>query len=129
MLVIKNAKLVLEESLIWDGVVVYNGDTIVDFGAAGHVEIPADAKVLDAGGKYIAPGLIDIHAHGGNMTFFRDDPHKAAEMHFKQGTTTILPTMYQTDSMEDFKRGFDNFRSAERDAVGRSMMGFYMARI
>ena len=126
MLVIKNAKLVLAESLIWDGVVVCDGDTIVDFGAAGHVEIPADAEVLDAGGKYIAPGLIDIHVHGGNMTFFRDDPHKAAEMHFKQGTTTILPTMYQTDSMEDFKRGFDNFRIVRRDAVGRSMMGFYM---
>lgn len=126
MLAIKNAKVVLEEGIIWNGVVICDGERILEVGDANHVSIPDDTQVIDAGGKYIAPGLIDIHAHGGNMTFFRDNPHKAAEMHFKQGTTTILPTMYQTDSLDDFKRGIDNYRNVEKDAVGRSMIGFYM---
>lgn len=126
MLVIKNAKLILEENIIWNGVVVCDKDTIVDYGPVNEIAIPEGARIIDAGGKYVAPGLIDIHAHGGNMVFFKDDPYKAAEMHFKQGTTTILPTMYQTDTLEDFKRGFDNFRSVRKDAIGRSMMGFYM---
>lgn len=126
MLAIKNAKIILEESIIWNGIVICDGDTIVEVGDAKIVTIPKEAKIIDAAGKYLAPGLIDIHAHGGNMTFFRDDPHKAAEVHFKNGTTTILPAMYQTDTLEDYKRGIDNYRNAEKDAIGRSMMGFYM---
>ena len=64
MKAIVNAKLVMEEGIIWDGVILWEGEQIVGLGWAGDVEIPEDAECMDAGGLYVAPGLIDIHNHG-----------------------------------------------------------------
>ena len=43
--------------------VVIEGDRIVAVGRAGEIEIPADAEVVDTGGRAMMPGLIDLHAH------------------------------------------------------------------
>jgi len=47
-----------------DGVIVIEGDRIAAIGAAGEVEIPAGATMVDASGQVIMPGLVDAHAHG-----------------------------------------------------------------
>ena len=44
------------------GVVLVENDKIVDVTAA--TEIPADAEVIDATGKDVVPGFIDVHIHG-----------------------------------------------------------------
>jgi imidazolonepropionase-like amidohydrolase len=38
---------------------------IVEVGA--HVEMPAEAEIIDAKGRYVTPGIIDIHSHVGIM--------------------------------------------------------------
>ncbi len=48
-----------------NGTIVITGDRIVAVGPAGSVPVPAGAKVIDAAGKTIMPGLVDAHAHGG----------------------------------------------------------------
>ena len=57
--------------------------------------LPYD-EVVDAGGKYVSPGFIDIHVHGGGGYDFMDggtEPIiKAAAMHLSHGTTSIMPT-------------------------------------
>jgi imidazolonepropionase-like amidohydrolase/Tol biopolymer transport system component len=53
-----------EDQVIEDGVIVVDGNRIAAIGAAGSVAIPADAKKVDARGKTIVPGLIDVHWHG-----------------------------------------------------------------
>ncbi len=53
------------EEVIDDGVIVVDGNRIAAIGAAGSVVIPPDAQRLDARGKTIVPGLIDVHWHGG----------------------------------------------------------------
>lgn len=47
-----------------NGVIVIEGDRIAAIGAAGEVQVPAGAKMIDASGKVIMPGLVDAHAHG-----------------------------------------------------------------
>ncbi len=57
---------------LWDGtgrapvanaVTVIRGDRILCAGAAGECRIPEDARVLEAQGQYLIPGLIDSHVH------------------------------------------------------------------
>jgi imidazolonepropionase-like amidohydrolase len=50
--------------IIDDGVIVVSGDRIAAVGRRGEVPVPAGARVVDAAGKTIIPGLVDAHAHG-----------------------------------------------------------------
>ncbi len=46
-----------------DSVVVISGDRITDVGRFGQISIPKDAQVVDASGKFLIPGLWDMHVH------------------------------------------------------------------
>ena len=50
---------------IENGVVVMSGGRIVAVGGAGTA-VPAGAAVVDGHGKWVTPGLIDIHSHMGD---------------------------------------------------------------
>ncbi|WP_374660374.1 amidohydrolase family protein [Phenylobacterium sp.] len=52
------------DEVIEDGVIVLNGNRIEAVGPRASVTIPAGAKTIDASGKTIIPGLIDVHWHG-----------------------------------------------------------------
>jgi imidazolonepropionase-like amidohydrolase len=43
--------------------VVVIGDHIAAMGRTGRVKIPANAEVIDAAGKFLIPGLWDMHVH------------------------------------------------------------------
>jgi imidazolonepropionase-like amidohydrolase/Tol biopolymer transport system component len=66
-LALVGAKLVTmkESEVIDDGVIVVDGNRIAAVGRRKDVAIPAGAQVFDVKGTTIAPGLIDVHAHGG----------------------------------------------------------------
>lgn len=48
---------------IQDGVVVIRDGRFVSVGTREKVKIPADARRIDARGKWLVPGLIDMHVH------------------------------------------------------------------
>jgi imidazolonepropionase-like amidohydrolase len=50
---------------IENGTLVVHQGVIRAVGASGTVEIPGDARVVDATGKVIMPGLVDTHSHIG----------------------------------------------------------------
>ncbi|MBQ4526729.1 MAG: N-acetylglucosamine-6-phosphate deacetylase [Clostridia bacterium] len=58
--------------------------------------LPFD-KEIDACGKYVSAGFIDIHVHGGAGYEFVDATKESivipCNMHVKHGTTTIFPTL------------------------------------
>jgi Tol biopolymer transport system component len=51
------------DELIEEGDVLITGTKIAAVGAKGSLDVPADARVIDAAGKTITPGFIDTHAH------------------------------------------------------------------
>jgi len=65
-LIIKNGTLITPEVEIEDGVVIVRNEKIIGVGKRGNVEEPPGAKIVDANGGYISPGLIDIHVNGAN---------------------------------------------------------------
>jgi imidazolonepropionase-like amidohydrolase len=48
---------------IVDGVILVEGDRIKSIGRMGEIEIPTGAKIIDANGMTVMPGLIDVHVH------------------------------------------------------------------
>ena len=52
------------DEIIEDGSIVIDENRIVAIGAADEIEIPSGAKRIDARGKTIIPGLVDVHWHG-----------------------------------------------------------------
>lgn len=126
MVAIINTKLILEEGIIFDGVLLHERGRIVALGKRGDVEIPEGAEILDAGGLYTAPGLVDIHCHGSETDMFYEEPMKCAEHFIKHGTTTILPTFYSTLSLEQFTEGAEKVREASKRGVGKMIRGIYM---
>ncbi|MCJ7573067.1 hypothetical protein MUO93_02235, partial [Candidatus Bathyarchaeota archaeon] len=46
-----------------NGVVVVQGSRILDVGSAKDVNVPKGAEIIDAGGKTVMPGLMDLHVH------------------------------------------------------------------
>lgn len=52
------------DEVIEDGVVVVEGNRITAVGRRGEVAVPAGAHRVDASGKTILPGLVDVHWHG-----------------------------------------------------------------
>lgn len=52
------------DEVIENATLVVNGNRIEQLGPGADVTIPNDARVFDAKGKTIIPGLIDVHWHG-----------------------------------------------------------------
>jgi predicted amidohydrolase YtcJ len=44
--------------------VVVHGDKLAEVSPTGSVKLPAQMRKVDASGKYLIPGLWDMHAHG-----------------------------------------------------------------
>ena len=60
-IVIRNAKILTVTKGSFDGSILIRDGKIVEVGA--NVNAPSDARVIDAGGQYVMPGIIDCHSH------------------------------------------------------------------
>jgi imidazolonepropionase-like amidohydrolase len=82
-----------------NGTIVIEAGRIVAVGPASSTEVPRDATVIDAAGRWITPGFIDTNVHvslyAGIETLVRYEPLftelviEHAQMHLKHGITTI----------------------------------------
>ena len=114
MLKIKNARAVLDEAVKNTNIYVENGKIV----CLTEADLPADSEI-DANGRYVAPGFIDTHVHGGGGVEFMgtpDDFRLASSLHLQHGTTTILPTTMAA-SYEALCAAIDSYK-AVRDEAG-----------
>ena len=70
---------------------------IEDFGIGRYQGTATIHQRIDAEGRYLSPGFIDLHVHGGGGADFRDCSVEASltalRTHVAGGTTTIFPTL------------------------------------
>ena len=122
---IKNARIILPDTVLQDGWLLTADSRIAAFGAG---EVPdtlagtaGTVQIIDAGNRYLSPGFIDIHVHGGDGADFRDGTReaylRALRAHLRGGTTSILPTL-SSCSPETMKKAFavfDDLKAHEGD--------------
>lgn len=124
---IKNAKLVLENGIVWDGALLIDGDRIAACGKETDLPVPEGVEIIDAQGSYVGPGFVNIHVHGGDVWSFYDHPMEAAHHFLSKGDTTILGALYYDLSKEDFVKGIHTIRSAMKNpGAGKALKGIYM---
>ena len=52
-----------DEALLQEQTVIIRGDRILSVGPADALSVPADATVIGGSGRYLIPGLADMHVH------------------------------------------------------------------
>jgi len=125
MKAIINARLVFPDEIM-EGNLLIEGKNIV---AAGKVEVPADAEIIDARGLFVGPGLTDQHCHGyqqyGEEFKVVDDPVATAKAHLKHGTTNFIPSTDYKFNVKEHLNILDKCRTA-RDSGESTIMGVHM---
>jgi len=124
MICIENAKVVLENGILWDGIVLVEEDRIVSVGKRGEVEIPEGAQRIDAEGAYVGPGFVDIHVHGGGGHMFWQEPEQAAAHFLRRGTTSIFPTLYHSLDKQTYLESIERVKATM--GPDSPIRGFYM---
>jgi len=125
---IYNGQIITPYRVISRGTVLIKGDTIIEV-KEGNIEAPG-AMEIDAGGKYIAPGFIDLHVHGGGGDDFMDGSETAflniAETHSRYGTTAMTPTTL-TSEKEGLLHTLELYESAnKRNNKGAQFLGMHL---
>jgi N-acetylglucosamine-6-phosphate deacetylase len=107
MLYIENAKVYTPDHVIERGAVLVDAGRITEVGPSGAVPRPADARVIDAAGRTLAPGFIELQFNGAFGDDFTDDPAaiwRVAGKLPRYGATSFLPTII-TSPLEKIAAG------------------------
>ena len=126
MFAIKNATLVMRDHLIPEAVLFVENGVISGFGEMRNTPIPADCEVYDAEGLYVGPGLVDIHIHAAGGKWFYEDAVYAAQYSMDHGSTTVLPTLYFSETGEELVRQIHYIQDAMKKPECANIGGFYM---
>lgn len=130
---IKNGKIILENEVLENKVLIFN-HKIVDIIDAEEFENQGLGErmeeTIDAEGKYVSPGLIDVHIHGSGGKDTMDgelsDLKIISEIIAKNGVTAFLPTT-MTMKKEKIYKAIENIRLAMAENIGGAkILGVHM---
>ncbi len=127
---IKNGRIMTPDGVIENGSILIQGGKIAAVERSGHLEFAEDAEIMDAAGKWVLPGFIDLHCHGAKGSDVMDatpsDIETIARYHAGGGTTAFLPTT-ASSSPEAILRALEAVREARYSTVeGAVVMGAHL---
>ena len=122
---IKNGKVITDRKIQSADVYFEDGKII----AVTNDNLEFDTEI-DAKGKYVAPGFIEIHTHGAaDFDFLDNDIEgfiKIAEAHAEHGAGSILPTITSADKESTIEsiKVFDSIKN--KNTTGANLLGIHL---
>lgn len=129
-LIITNCKVIFTDHIGENLAIVCQKKIIKNILPMTELVIGVNDEVLNAKGKYVSPGFIDIHTHGGGGHDFMDATVEAylgaAETHAKFGTTALLPTTL-TSTTDELNKTFVVYKKAvKQNKKGAKFLGIHL---
>ena len=123
-----NGRMITPGGIVGMGTVLLK-DGVIQAVGAGDLSAPG-ARVIDAEGRYVSPGFIDLHVHGGGGFDFMDGHESAclaiAETHARYGTTAMLPTTL-TGTREEILHIIATYeRALPKNTQGAQFLGLHL---
>ena len=95
------------EQILEDQTVIIEGDRIVEMGLADEITVSSSATVIDGTGKYLMPGLAEMHGHvpptnpGPNAPDYFDEEYVESTLflYVSAGITTVLGMLGYEDQL------------------------------
>lgn len=128
-LLLENGILVLSDLILENGYIYIEDKKITKIGQ-GCLDVGEGVRRVDVGKKYISPGFIDMHVHGGGGFDFMDGTIEAflgvSETHVRYGTTAMCPTTL-TAEKEHIYTVLDVYKEALlQNKKGSSWLGMHL---
>ncbi len=127
-------KYLLKNGNIVTGSAIKNGSVLVENGSIADIFYEQeslsgiDAKAVDCTGKYVGPGFVDIHVHGGRGNDFGSAEPEAVldgiHYHLENGTTSIAPACISI-SFEQMDRAVLTLKQIEQKCRA-TILGFHV---
>jgi Tol biopolymer transport system component len=115
MIALKNANIITmrNNEIIESGTVLIKNGRLTYVGESEKVTIPKGTKVIDMKGKYIIPGLIDMHSHLGILS--------PPDLRPQQSWQQLINFAYGITTIRDPFSSFESFGSGELVETGQSI--------
>jgi len=115
---------------IVNSAVVFDQGQIIYVGPRHHYPIDEKVETVNIHGKFITPGFIDIHIHGGAgsdvMDAARQDVETICRYHAQGGTTALLATT-ATAPLDEIKSTLQVVREAQKNPLeGAQILGAHI---
>jgi len=120
---ITNVRIVLPDRVRTNGTIIAD-DGVIE--SVGSFEPPREfcGTVIDGGGMYAAPGLVDIHSHAFGGVWGYEDPAYVAKKHLEAGTTTYICSI--AGNFETFPKAVQALKSCIETGVPGNMAGIHL---
>lgn len=124
-----NGRILLPTRLVEHEVLIIEKGKIIDMIPEGTFS-GFEGVTINATGRYVSPGFVDIHTHGSGGCDYMDGNADsimcAAKTHMRYGATSILPTTL-TSSQDDLYSMFDQFQQAQNSMQdGPELLGIHL---
>ena len=135
---IVNGKLIMKDRIMYDSVIIFEKqiikiitkDNFLQYKKEYKQEYKEEIQVIDAKGKYVSPGFIDIHIHGSGGYDTMDGTAEALRVISTtiaaNGVTAYLPTTMTMDKTSIYS-ALDAIRQAmSKENQGAKILGAHM---
>ncbi|MBA7672951.1 N-acetylglucosamine-6-phosphate deacetylase [subsurface metagenome] len=126
-IIILNGTIITPFNLLEDSMIVVRNGKIKTIKKREDFTIPSGAEIIEAKDKFVVPGYLDMHLHGGGGYDFMDGTYQAVQQialtHTRFGTTALLPTT-MTATRKQIIQSLKSIREAKlKGTEGAEILG------